>query len=485
MPQRTIYHGTFAHTPTPTTLTILENTSVGVSATGTILFVEPALSAPAAASKHAWPPSTYTTLSPSSTGPSTTTTFFFPGLIDTHTHASQYPNVGLFGSSTLLSWLETYTFPLESSYGDDARARHVYARAVRRTLANGTTCAAYYATVHVAATNLLADVCHALGQRALVGRVCMDRMSPADYRDASPAEALRATQAVTKHIRALDPEGALVRPVVTPRFAPSCTGECLGVLGEYARDEGLWTQTHVAENAAEIALVKELFPEHRDYVDVYDAYGLLGQRTILAHAVHLTARELGVVAARGAKVAHCPASNTALTSGCARVREMLDAGVDVGLGTDMSGGYSPSILEMARQAMLVSRCVAMQADGDEAKEMAKLSMAEVLYLATRGGAACVGLGDRVGAFEVGMDWDAQLIDLGRDVPRADADADAGNEDPLAIDQTQSPVDIFGWESWEDRVAKWLYGGDDRNVKAVWVKGRLVHRLGKSTSLGES
>lgn len=461
--QQTIYHGTFVHTPSPTSLSILENTSIGVSSAGVIAFVE-TLSPSDAASKHSWDSSTYTTVACP-----TTTSFFFPGLIDTHTHASQYPNVGLFGCSTLLSWLETYTFPLESSYTSLARARHVYSRVVARTLANGTTCAAYYATVHVPATNLLADICHARGQRALVGRVCMDRMSPKDYRDQSVESALRDTQAVTAHIRNLDPQGALVRPIVTPRFAPSCTDACLSALGAYQRQEDLWAQTHISENRAEMELVKELFPTAPDYTSVYDSFGLLNPKTILAHAVHLSPAELALIASRGAKVSHCPASNTALTSGCARIRGMLDAGVDVGLGTDMSGGYSPSILEMARQAMLVSRCVAMQ-DGDAAK----LAVEEVLWLATKGGAKCVGLEGRVGGFEVGMEWDAQLIALGQVEDEGEDEATAAAA--AAFDQNKGPVDIFGWEPWPDRVAKWLYGGDDRNVQAVWVQGRLVHRL---------
>jgi len=476
--RQTIYYGTFIHTPTPTTLSVLEKTSIGVSSTGTIIFIEP-LSPTDAASKHSW--STYTTTrTPSSTS------FFFPGLIDTHTHASQYPNVGLFGSSTLLSWLETYTFPLESSYTSLARARTVYRRVVARTLSHGTTCAAYYATIHVPSTNLLADICHSRGQRALIGRVCMDRMSPEHYRDESPATALQHTKDVTAHIRALDPEGALIRPIVTPRFAPSCTSACLSTLSSYAESEDLWTQTHISENSSEIELVRSLFPGSPNYAGVYDCFDLLTPKTILAHAVHLTPEEVRLIAARGSKVSHCPVSNSALTSGAAEVRTLLDAGIDVGLGTDMSGGYSASVLEVARQAMLVSRVVALR-DGERGRdgEKAKLGVEEVLYLATKGGARCVGLEGVVGGFEVGMEWDAQLVslekvDAGSFVDGAESERfgdEQGGYDDDVLDQTAGPVDIFGWESWPDLVAKWLYGGDDRNVLKVWVRGRLVHVLG--------
>lgn len=397
--------------------------------------------------------------------------FFFPGFVDTHIHASQYPNAGIFGKTTLLDWLNRYTFPLEASLAaDPAKARRVYARCVARTLAHGTTAASYFATTDVGATNLLADICLARGQRALVGRVCMDepRTCPAWYRDESAAESVARTRACVAHARARDPEGHLVRPVVTPRFAPSCSRAAMQALGELAAAEALHVQTHVSENEGECALVADMFPEEtsRDgcggYAGVYDAFGLLGPRTILAHGVHLSEAEARLLAARGAGVSHCPCSNGALTSGAARVRWLLDRGVDVGLGTDVSGGYSASVLEAARQASLVSRQVAAGTPEGEARERAKLSVEEVLFLATRGGAKLLGLEGTVGAFEVGMEWDAQMVSLG------------GAGECEGDEPGDGNVDVFGWESWEEVVAKWLFGGDDRNTKKVWVKGRLVH-----------
>lgn len=345
---------------------------------------------------------------------------------------------------------------------DLAKAARVYDRVVSRTLSHGTTAAAYYATIHVPATNLLADICLARGQRALIGRVCMDTMSPAYYRDESTAAAVAASRASIAHIDAVDPAHALLTPVITPRFAPSCSADCLAALGALHAETGLPCQTHIAENRPELALVRELFPDSASYADVYDRAGLLTARMILAHAVHLSRDEMALISRRGAKVAHCPASNTALTSGCARVRRMLDEGIAVGLGTDVSGGFSPSILEAARQAVWVSRFVAME-DGDEAK----LATEEVLYLATRGGAKVVGLEDRIGGFEVGMDWDAQMVSLGE----VGKDGEDGGDE-------RDPVDVYGWESWDERVAKWVYTGDDRNTAAVWVKGRLVHRTSR-------
>jgi guanine deaminase len=325
----------------------------------------------------------------------------------------------------------------------------------------------------VPSTNLLADLCLAHGQRALVGRVCMDQLSPDYYRDASPSASLAATRASIAHILRADPSMSLVKPIITPRFAPACSLPLMRQLGALAKETSLPIQTHISENKSEIALVKDLFPPSLtdagddSYASVYDAAGLLTDKTILAHAVHLTETEANLISARGAKVSHCPCSNSAITSGAARLRWLLDKGIVCGLGTDMSGGYSPSVLEAARQAALVSRHVVLGANGaPPGEEREKLSVEEVLFLATRGGAEVVGLDEKVGAFEVGMEWDAQLIGLGvvGEVGEVDDGEDEGGN-----------VDVFGWESWPDRVAKWLYNGDDRNTKRVWVKGRLVHQ----------
>lgn len=285
----------------------------------------------------------------------------------------------------------------------------------------------------------------------------MDRLSPDYYQDESVESAVRDTQACIDHIRHIDPAFDLISPIITPRFAPSCTDEMLAALGKLHHDSGVPCQTHISENKQEIQLVKELFPKSESYTHVYDEAGLLTPKTILAHAVHLSPEECRLIKSRQAKISHCPASNTALTSGRAPVRTMLEEGLTVGLGTDVSGGYTSSMLVEAREAIFVSRHVAMDL-GDEAK----LSVEEALYLATRGGAKVVGLEKRIGGFEVGMDWDAQMIGL--DVVG----------DTVGLDQKAGPVEIFGDETWEEKVAKWVYTGDDRNTVAVWVKGRLVH-----------
>ncbi|CAJ2502075.1 Uu.00g049280.m01.CDS01 [Anthostomella pinea] len=459
--------GTFIHSRKLDELQYLHNTAVCVDTSGKIVAIEPECDQAKAEStlfpRLRWSAEeVMVTVGKDSQ-------FFFPGFVDTHLHASQYPNVGIFGKSTLLDWLNTYTFPMEASLSSLPKARRVYTRCIRRTLAHGTTTAAYYATIHVEPTNLLADLCLSMGQRAFVGRVCMDQLGPAYYLDESPEQAIAATRATIDHIRGIDANFDLVSPIITPRFAPACSADTMRQLGELQRETELPVQTHVSENAGEIALVRELFPDSTSYADVYDRYGLLGEKMILAHAVHLSEEEADLIARRGAKVSHCPCSNSAITSGEARVRWMLEKGIGVGLGTDMSGGYSPSVLEAARQASLVSNHLVMPGGKlhelpQEEREKAKLSVEEVLYLATRGGAEVVGLRDKIGAFEVGMEWDAQLIGLGMVCEEAAEDdmEDEGN------------VDVFGWEPWDERVAKWVFNGDDRNTKKVWVRGRLVH-----------
>ena len=392
---------------------------------------------------------------------------------DTHIHASQFPNAGIFGKSTLLDWLTTYTFPLESSLGNPAsplydlaasppdplaRAKSVYNRVVSRTIAHGTTTASYYATIHVSATNALAGIAFDRGQRAYIGRVCMDNpeQCPGYYRDESTKATLAAEHECIKYCKELDPSGLLVAPIITPRFAPSCLPSTLTKLGELARNEGLRVQTHIAENLNELKLVAEMFPDEKSYAEVYDRHGLLTEKTILAHAVHLSPEEIKLVKQRRSKVSHCPASNSALGSGFCPVRTLLDEGVEVGLGTDVSGGYSLSVLEAVRQACLVSRHLGFVNGGNSRFNIGNV---EGLYLGTMGGAKVVCMEGRLGGFEEGMFWDVQQIELG------DVRDGKGNA---------SDVDIFGWETWEEKVAKWVWNGDDRNVEKVWVGGRLVH-----------
>lgn len=347
-------------------------------------------------------------------------------------------------------------------------------------------------------------------------------MNPDYYRDASPESAISDTRATIEHIQKIDHSFELISPIITPRYAPSCSSGLLRSLGALATDNDLPIQTHIAENPSELALVTKLFPSHDSYAAVYDDHGLLRQRTILAHAIHLSLDEQELVRKRGSSVSHCPVSNSCISSGICPVRELLDQGIEVGLGTDISGGWSPSILVAAREAAMVSRILAAfgrdfnvgnrdpqkdetkqenQSAGKDTRragtplkpeisqkdhhnelcERKKLSIEECLYLATAGGAKCLGLYEKVGRFDVGMEWDAQMIkleDFSTDMSESDnddSDADlTSSATRYPPKEDKGPVELWGTEKWADKVAKWVYCGDDRNTRKVWVKGRLVH-----------
>ena len=299
------------------------------------------------------------------------------------------------------------------------------------------------------------------------------------YKDESSTTALAATRETITHTLTIDPQRELVESIITPRFAPSCTAECLTGLGELAKEHDLPIQTHIAENRQEIALVKDLFPACASYTDVYASHNLLTPRTVLGHAIHLSAHEQATVKQHEAGVAHCPVSNSYLSSGLCPVRKLLDMGIKVGLGTDVSGGWSPSVLVAAREALGVSRILASVEDSkaeagnekddvEENKvniEKLKLSVEEVLYLATMGGARCLGLEAKVGTFEVGKEFAAQLISCANWSPNTGAEEN----------EKDNPVELWGPESsWPEKLAKWVFCGDDRNVRKVWVKGREVH-----------
>ncbi|KAL9130705.1 MAG: hypothetical protein Q9217_001184 [Psora testacea] len=363
-------------------------------------------------------------------------------------------------------------------------ARKVYSRAVSRTLSHGTTTAAYFATIHVESTNILAEICLQKGQRAFIGRCSMDSdINPSYYRDEGVEASIADTKATVSYINSIDPNHNLITPIITPRFAASCTPNLLSSLAHLAKEAHLPIQTHISENTSEIALVQQLFPDQHSYSHVYDYYGLLTSGTVLAHGIYLSASERSLIKERGAKISHCPVSNTSLSSGLCPVRELLDHGIEVGLGTDVSGGYSSSILVAAREAGMVSRVLAALYPEDAAEndrdvitkdervsegDRRKLTPEECLYLATRGGAKCLGLEKKVGAFEVGMEWDAQLVEI------EDVGIDGADVELKGKGEDRGLAELWGNALWNDRIAKWVFCGDDRNTTKVYVKGRLVH-----------
>ncbi|SCU87018.1 LAFA_0E04214g1_1 [Lachancea sp. 'fantastica'] len=465
MSKFSVFYGTFVDTPVLGQLRIRPRTSVGVSVDGIIQFIQAESQNPLQDALNFDPSLKSWEINVVDTFDHQGTTFFFPGFIDTHVHASQYPNAGIFGSSTLLDWLETYTFPLEAGLKNLDNARAIYSKVLDKTLANGTTTASYYTTIDADSSNLMAHMCAQRGQRAFIGKVCMDQNSPKYYIESLP-ECQHAVQKVVGYIQN-ELKNDKVKPIVTPRFAPTCSSEMMTWLGEYAQEQNLHIQTHLGENVKELEWVKELFPESKSYTELYDSHQLLTEKTVLAHCIHLSDEELDLIKKKKSGVSHCPISNSSITSGECQVRRMLDQNIKVGLGTDLSGGFDVSILSTARQALLVSRHLAMKESNPAKQESLKLSVNDVLFLSSLGGAQVLDLEGSIGSFEIGKQFDSQLIDL---------------------NVKNSKVDVFDWqfakwsethrdaeseELFKDLMAKWLFTGDDRNTVLVWVAGRQV------------
>ena len=381
-------------------------------------------------------------------------TMVLPGFVDLHIHAPQYPQLGQALDTPLETWLGKYTFPLEARYADLDFARPRYEALVADLIANGTTTALYFATADLAPTQLLADICHRLGQRALVGKVVMDDPAacPEDYRDASAEAAIADTKALIEHVRALSPDGRVL-PVVTPRFIPSCTDAALAGLGALATACDCHVQTHASESdwAHGYALARY----GRTDAEVLDGFGLLGRKTVLAHANFLTDADMTRVAGRGGAVAHCPISNMYFANSVFPLRHALDKGVHVGLGTDISGGPIASIWEAARGAVQASRMLEDGVDPAVPAERrgrpgSRIDIATAFHLATAGGGAALDL--PVGSFAVGQKFDAMLLD---------PDAAAGT------------VRLFGETDPVAILEKLLYTASRPNIASVWVDGTRI------------
>jgi guanine deaminase len=385
--------------------------------------------------------------------------YLLPGMIDLHVHAPQWPQRGLALDHPLEVWLQQYTFPLESRYADLAFATAVYEDLVDNLLANGTTTALYYASIHLAATQRLADICLRKSQRALIGRVAMDHpdQCPPYYRDASAAAAEADTRAFIGYVEALPGNGGgFIRPVITPRFIPSCTDDLLHRLGALARASGCHVQTHCSESDWAHGFV--LGRCGVSDTAALEGFGLLSRRTILAHGNFIGDDDLGRLLASGTGIAHCPLSNVYFSDAVLPLRHVLDRNVHVGLGTDIAGGSSPSILDNARHAILSSRALESGVDPRQERsarrrESSRIDAPTAFWLATAAGGIALDL--PIGVFKPGYQFDALLIDPA--APGSNLQLGAG--DP--------PHDVL---------QKIIYGASRANVREVWVAGRSVHAL---------
>lgn len=333
----------------------------------------------------------------------------FPGFVDLHVHAPQWPQAGLALDKPLAAWLNDYTFPLEAKYQNLDFARQIYHELVHELLAQGTTTVLFFGTIHPEANLVLGEECLKQGLRSLIGRVAMDNpdQTPAYYRDANPKVAIMATETFIHQLNDLGKGNSLAPiPVITPRFVPSCTDEALAGLGKLAQKYDLPVQSHVSESNWEHQYAIDRFGIHD--AAVLDHFGLLTSKTVLAHDTQLAEADQALLRQHQTAIAHCSISNAYFGNGVLPVNDLLAAGNRVGLGTDISGGYSPSLYDNLRHAVALSQ---VRNDGisryDEGVENSRISMITAFYLATIGGAQALNL--PVGEIQAGKVADLQVV----------------------------------------------------------------------------
>jgi guanine deaminase len=369
-----------------------------------------------------------------------------PGFIDTHTHYPQTDMIASHGAQ-LLEWLEKYTFPTEAKFSDIKVANATAEFFCDELLRNGTTTSAVFSTIHAESVDAIFSAAQKRDMRLISGKVMMDRNAPDFLCDTAKSSYEDSAKLIEKwhgNGRALY--------AVTPRFAPTSTEAQLRVAGELLQEyDGLYLQSHAAENADEVAWVAELFPQRRSYLDVYDHYGLVGERSIYAHCIHLDQVDREQMASRGAAIAFCPTSNLFLGSGLFDLDSAQQNNIRVGVATDVGGGTSFSILQTLNEAYKVS-----QMSGQTLTSM------KAFYLATLGGAKALYLDHALGNFEVGKEADFVVLDL--------------QSTPLM--KRRMAVS----DSIQDTLFALMMLGDDRAVHATFVMGVCRFREGRSICL---
>ncbi len=364
-----------------------------------------------------------------------------PGFIDTHIHFPQLDMIASFGEQ-LLDWLDRYTFPEEAKFSDPAHAKECAEFFLNELLRNGTTTALIYGTVHKQSVEALFEEAFARNMRIVAGKALMDRNVP---------EAVRDTAETSDHdnrelIARWHGKGRLGY-AITPRFAPACSDEQLTMAGKLLGEHpDVLMHTHLSENVSEIDWVKDLYPTAKDYLDVYDRFGLLTDRSVFAHCVHLEGEEFQRMAERGAAISYCPTSNLFLGSGLFNLKEAEKYGVDVGLGTDVGAGTSFSLLQTMNEAYKVCHLRGH-----------KLDAFKSFYLATLGGAKALNMADKVGSLEVGKEADFLVLDM--------------HSTPLLSRRLKHASTV------EETLFVLSMLGDDRAISHTYVAGVCQHRKG--------
>ncbi|MCC5971019.1 MAG: guanine deaminase [Pararhodobacter sp.] len=362
-----------------------------------------------------------------------------PGFVDAHIH---YPQTAIIASwgKRLIDWLNTYTFPEEMRFHDPAHAAQAAETCLNLMLAHGTTTLCSFATIHPASVEAVFTAAQTRGMRVLAGKTCMDRNAPEGLRD-SAQTAYDDSKTLLGRWHGQDRLGY----VITPRFAPTSSPEQLEALGAlWAEFPDCLMQTHLSEQTEEIAWVRSLFPKARDYLDVYEHFGLIGRGALFGHAIHLEARERARLLEAGAALIHCPTSNAFIGSGMFDMAGLKAEGQRVGLASDIGGGSSFSMLRTMAAAYEIGQL-----------RGTALHPAQLWWLATAGSAAALGLENQIGSLKQGMEADLIVVDL---------------ESTPAIAQRAHRAGTF-WEALFPTIMM----GDDRAIAATWVNGAPIAR----------
>jgi guanine deaminase len=367
-----------------------------------------------------------------------------PGLIDAHVHLPQYDVVAMDGYE-LLEWLDNYIFPAEKRFESAEVAREASARFFTDLKANGTTTACVYGTVHKDSTDVAFEEARRSGLRIFMGKVMMDQNSP-EFLQEKTADSLETSEELCKKWHRK--ERGKLNYVFTPRFAPTCSLDLMKQVSKLAVKYDSYIQTHLSEDREELRLVKALFPDYRNYTHVYESANLLTRKTIMAHCIYLDDNEISMLRKYSTKVAHCPSSNLFLKSGIFNAARITDAGLDVGLGSDVGGGPNLSMLREMCNACYMSKVNYILSEG----KSNSIDSTFAFYLATMGGAKVLGLEHVAGNFSIGKEADFIVVD-------------ADKIDPLENSRGRKGKEML---------SQLVHRGDDRVVSATYVQGVKVH-----------
>ncbi len=359
------------------------------------------------------------------------------GFVDAHVHFPQTAMIASWGKR-LIDWLNTYTFPEEMRFADPEYAAKIAARYLDLTAAHGTTTMCSFATIHPASVDAFFGEAQKRGQRVVAGKTCMDRNAPDGLRDTAQS-GYDDSKALLERWHGVD----RISYAITPRFSPTSTPEQLEAMGAlWAEHPGCLMQTHLSEQIDEIAWVKDLFPDARDYLDTYEMHGLLGPGGLYGHAIHLESRERDRLREVDGALIHCPTSNTFIGSGLFDMAGLMVEGQRIGLATDTGGGSSFSMLRTMAAAYEIGQLRGVP-----------LHAAQLLWLATTGSARALRMDHLIGNIAVGHEADLVVLDLA--------------STPAIAQRSAEASDI-----WESLFAT-IMMGDDRSIREVWIGGSPV------------